>query len=292
MTIRKTGKIWLGVGTATMIGASAAPGWTQSPPAHGPTHPTKIKPDAHGAAAADKAGDAGANVARGGEGGEGGEGAAANLDSRVRFFRDMGLIRGHLLVGGELVKAGLWAEALPHFHHPIEELYTWISARLKGQNVRQFDGPLKALAQTVRAKNAAAYEQALKTVQQRMDEAESAMRKFANPYLQFRVRTIMAMLEAAAGEYKQAIEDGKIANPVEYQDSRGFVLEAERMLIASSAELEKKSKAATDATKAAIAELKKAWPEPVPPSTPILDHGGVLAAVSRVELASSPLAAD
>ena len=76
----------------------------------------------------------------------------------------MGLIRGHLLVGDELVKAGLWVEALPHFHHPVEELYAWLSVRLRGQGARQFDGPLKALAQTVQAKNAPAYEKALNAI--------------------------------------------------------------------------------------------------------------------------------
>ena len=296
MSIKRTGKIWLGIGTAAVIGAGgASTASTQQPAASARLAQAQLDgakggaPHAgHDAAAPQTAGKPGQD----GEGSEGGEGAAANLDSRVRFFRDMGLIRGHLLVGDELVKAGLWADALPHFHHPIEELYTWIGVRLKGQGVRQFDGPLKALAQTVQAKNPDAYANALKVVRQRMDEAEKAMRKFANPYLQFRMRTVIAMLQAAAGEYKEALEDGKITKPVEYQDSRGFVLEAEAMLNADAADLGKKDKAAFEATRAALTELARAWPAPLPPATAVKDHAQVLADVSRVELAASSLTAD
>src|SRR5262245_52083573 len=35
-------------------------------------------------------------------------------DGRIRFYRDIALMRGHILVGGELIELGLWDEALPH----------------------------------------------------------------------------------------------------------------------------------------------------------------------------------
>jgi hypothetical protein len=40
----------------------------------------------------------------------------------------------------------------------------------------------------------------------------------------------MRSVKTAAGEYENAIVGGRIAKPVEYQDARGFILEAERML--------------------------------------------------------------
>ncbi len=100
--------------------------------------------------------------------------ARAGLDPRVKFFRNMGLVRGHLLVGDELVKQGRWDDALPHFHHPIEELYASIRPTLQGQGIHQFDAALKALAQTVKAKKMDAYEAAWKTVDQEMTSATKA----------------------------------------------------------------------------------------------------------------------
>src|SRR4051794_36920674 len=94
-------------------------------------------------------------AAQGGEGGEGGEAGAAydaKLPRTLRFFRNMQLIRGHLLVGNELVAQGRWAEALPHFLHPSEEIYPKIRDDLKTYSVVPFAAALKALAQTVKAK--------------------------------------------------------------------------------------------------------------------------------------------
>lgn len=287
MVIKRTGKIWIGVGAAASLTAGGPPAEARDAMARSGVRVAQAQTDAKQAPGHTEHGAPPAA-----QGGEGGEGAADGLDPRVRLFRDFALIRGHLLVGDELVKAGLWNEALPHFHHPVEELYAWMSPRLKGQGVRQFDGQLKALSQTVQAKNAAAYANALKVARQRMDDAEAGMRKFATPYLTMRVNAATAALLAAANEYKEAVEDGKIAKPVEYQDSRGFVLEAERMLESVAAELGKKNKAALDATRAALGELKKAWPTATAPEAAVKSHAEVQADVSKVELAASPLLRD
>src|SRR4051812_14803974 len=87
-------------------------------------------------------------AAQGGEGGEGGEAGAAydaKLPRTLRFFRNIQLIRGHLLVGNELVAQGCWAEALPHFLHPSEEIYPKIRDDLKAYSVAPFEtGPVSA----------------------------------------------------------------------------------------------------------------------------------------------------
>lgn len=287
MVIKRTGKIWIGVGTAASISAGGLPATAgEAPPSK--VQVAQAQPDAKKAQPHADHGTPAPATPAASQGGEGGEAAADGLDPRIRLFRDFALIRGHLLVGDELVKAGLWDEALPHFHHPVEELYAWIGPRLKGQGARQFDGQLKALAQTVQAKNTAAYANALKVTRQRMDEAENGMRKFATPVVATRVSAVIAALNAATNEYKEAVEDGKIAKPVEYQDSRGFVLEAERMIEALSGDLAKRDKAALAATRAAFAELKKTWPTPTPPEKAVKAHGDVQVDVSKVELAASP----
>lgn len=291
MVTRKLNKIWLGIGAAALLSSgpasptdAAEPSVTKQPSAQ----QQGAAPAAEGAHAGHmQTAPAPATTAvQGGESGEGGD--ATGLDPRVKFFRDMSLIRGHLLVGDELVKAGLWEDALPHFHHPVEELYTSIGPRLQGQGLRQFDTTLKALAQTVQAKNRTAYDAALRVVVQRMADTDKGMRKFATPFLQSRVSTVLAVLRSATSEYAEAVEDGRITKPVEYQDSRGFVFYAERLLNSIAPDLEKKDKAALAAIRAAYADLKTTWPTPVPPEKAIRDHDAVVAAVARVESAADP----
>ena len=57
------------------------------------------------------------------------------------------------------------------------------------------------------------------------------------PLRGFTARSAAEVLKVALGEYEQSIEDGRFAKPVEYQDSRGFVWEAERMIEAAAPEL-------------------------------------------------------
>ena len=67
-------------------------------------------------------------------------------------------------------------------------------------------------------------------------------------------------LKVAGAEYAAAIVDGKIAKPVEYQDARGFIWQAERMIESVSAALEKKNPEALASVRTDFAELKKAFP--------------------------------
>src|SRR4029453_154793 len=88
-------------------------------------------------------------------------------------------------------------------------------------------------------------------------------------------------VKAAAGEYQQAIVGGRIAQPVEYQDARGSIFHAERLIESVAPDLEKKDAAALRAVRAGFAELKKAFPAPMPPRAPVKEHGALLADVSR-----------
>ena len=118
-------------------------------------------------------------------------------DTRIRFYRDIALMRGHLLVGGQLIELGLWDEALPHFLHPTEELYGVMEKYIKLHNIRPFRRELQALAQTVKAKRKGAYEQALKVVDQRLEGALGVARKFMTPLLGFTARSAAEVLKVA-----------------------------------------------------------------------------------------------
>src|SRR5436190_3255359 len=133
-----TRKLWVGIGAATLAGASVA-GGAMAQDVH--------KGHKDGPASAADAKSPAENPAEGGEAylTDGGP-----RDTRIRFYRDLGLIRGHLLVGGELIELGLWDEALPHFLHPTEELYDLMEKYIKLHKIRPFKLELGVLSQAVK----------------------------------------------------------------------------------------------------------------------------------------------
>jgi hypothetical protein len=158
---------------------------------------------------------------------------------------------------------------------------------IKLHNIRPFSRELQALAQAVKAKRKGAYEQALKVVDQRLDGVLEAVRKFMNPLRGFTARSAAEVLKVALSEYTTSIEGGRFVKAVEYQDSRGFVWEAQRMIEAAAPELARVDAAALERIRSALAKLKAAWPAAMPPDTPILQPGEMSALVSDVELHAS-----
>jgi hypothetical protein len=280
----KRRKVWVGLGTAVLVTSQVAaheePGVGSGAVRSAP--PLKVaQHSGHATAVAAKA------ASTGGEGDEGGAAQKdydANLAPDLRFHRNIELIRGHLLVGDELVRERRWAEALPHFLHPSEEIYGKIREDLKTYGVAPFAAALKSLAQTVKAKNEGAYRAALAAVEERLAAADKGLRAKEQNWSAHTVDTVLEVLRNAGNEYEEAVEGGRIGKPVEYQDSRGFVWQAEKLLNSVADDLARKDAEAVKAAQASFAELKKAWPTPVPPKQPVKDHGQVLADISKVEL--------
>ena len=107
------------------------------------------------------------------------------------------------------------------------------------------------------------------------------------PLLGFTAKSAAEVLKVALSEYETSIEDGRFAKPVEYQDSRGFVWQAERMIEGAAAELAKADAGALATIRRDLAELKTAWPAPMPPEKPILEPGKMSALISDIELHAS-----
>jgi hypothetical protein len=219
----------------------------------------------------------------GGEGDEGG-GSGSTLPAPLRLYRGIELIRGHLLIGNELVEAGRWAEALPHFLHPGEEVYGGIRDDLKTFNIAPFEAALKALAQTVKAKNKEAYGRARAAVEERMAAAETSVRGKEANIPSFTLETILEVLQQAAEEYEGAFKDGRLTNIVEYQDARGFIYESDRLFSTVAEALSARNANAVRTIRTQLAELKDAFPTAMPPQTAVKDPGQVLSSVSRIEL--------
>jgi len=291
-------KIWLGVGACVVVGtgfagatgplASPAASDLSAPP--GPAADTAIPATAFGRIVlAQHAHPQPAQA--GGQGGEGGESKGlANLPPDLAFAARIALLRGHLLVGDELVKQQQWNAALPHFLHPGEEIYGDIRDQLADYKVPPFEAALKTLAGAVKAKKGGNdYTKALKAVNDALIAADAGMKAKQSNWPGFVVEAAVEALKTATGEYQAAIVDGKIAKPVEYQDARGFILQAERMIESVAPDLQKKDPAALGNVRAVLAEVLKAFPSPIPPRTPVKDPGAVLADVSRIELAAGKL---
>jgi hypothetical protein len=239
-------------------------------------------------------GEHGAKKKQGGEGGEGGEeGGAksgAQLPPDLDFALKIAQIRGHLLVGDELVKQGQWAAALPHFLHPGEELYGPIRGKLKDYQTPQFSSALKLLSNAVKArKGGEDYDRAMKAVEDALAAADAGLKSRQPNWDSFAVEAALELLKSSTHEYQEAIVKGRIAKPVEYQDARGFVWQSEKMIESVAPALEKKNADALKAVRAGFAELKKAWPDAMAPKTPVKDSGAVLSDVSRIELAVGKL---
>jgi hypothetical protein len=300
-------KIWLGVGAFVVAGVNAAnaeapalgrPGVNES--VSGIALTRALSSPIHLAAAKKRQGgeggehgEHGAKKKQGGEGGEGGEegGAkAAKLPPDLDFALKIAQIRGHLLVGDELVKQAQGAAALPHFLHPGEELYAPIRGRLKDYNTPQFATALKLLATAVKQKKGGDdYANALKAVEEALAAADAGLKAKQQNWDSFQVETALELLKSATHEYEEAIVKGRIAKPVEYQDARGFVWQSEKMIEAAAPALEKKNADALKQVRAGYAELKKAWPDAMAPKMPVKDYATVLSDVSRIELSVGKL---
>jgi len=297
--MKRTTKVWLGVGVCIMAGSGALP--PSDPHAAARTLLSSSALTDPGATAS-----AAQHVLRiahhhrktvkakpareGGEGEAGARSGESALAPDLDFALKIAQIRGHLLVGDELVQEGQWNGAYPHFRHPTEELYGPIRGRLKEYQTPPFEAALQVLANQVkRRKGGDDYAGALKAVTEALDAADQGVKAKQEDWNSFRIEVVLELLKSATEEYQGAIVNGRIAKPVEYQDARGFVWQADRMVESMAPALERKDADALKQVRAALAELKQTWPAAMPPKTPVKDYGAVLGDVSRIELAAGKL---
>jgi hypothetical protein len=275
----KKRKIWAGLSTAVLVATPAASHATALPTQ--PRSAIEAKADqtllqlaqhqGHGAPAATADGE-----------GEGG--GAAELQPSIHLYRGIEMIRGHLLVGGELIDAGRWADALPHFLHPEEEIYASLRDHLKTFNIAPFQVALKSLSQTVKAKNKEAYLRARAALDERLAAAEAAVKAKEENGTYFTLETALEVLQQAADEYAEAVEKGRIANVVEYQDARGFVMEVDRLVGTIMPAASAKNADAAKAVQASLTDLKATFPAVTPPKQAVKDPGEFLSAIAKFEL--------
>jgi Helix-hairpin-helix motif len=206
----------------------------------------------------------------------------------VDYMTKLGLMKGHMLVAGELLALNLPEQAEPHLGHPVEEIYVDLQEQLPERKVAEFSDVLTKVQDLVKSKPKdpqvkAAYDTAMIAI----DKAIAALSETQRKDPAFTLQVINEMLDTAAAEYTASISDGKISAAIEYQDSRGFVQYAKDALLkAVEPQLSQKSATAAGQLTSQMAELYTAWPEAVPPKAPVVSVDKVVAQVKSIEQAS------
>jgi hypothetical protein len=214
------------------------------------------------------------------------------LSGDLAFARFIALIRGHLITGDELVKLHRWNIAYPHFTFPNEEIYGVIRDELHSYHTPPFDGALKVLARTVRARNATQYPKALEKVDAALVAADVGLRVRQPDWPRFTVAVAVEVLKTAADEYEDAVANGRIVHRVGYRTTRGFILQADRMIETAASELPASDAAALADIRAAIARIKLGFVSLNAPDRPAMDEKALDGIVSQVEQKFRKLAAD
>jgi len=220
----------------------------------------------------------------------GGDAQAQNgLAPDVAFGRQIAFIRAHVATGDELVQRRDWGLAHRHFMFPIEEVYGAIKLDLRTYKTPLFDGALKTLARTVKARNAKQYPQALQKVQASLTAADAGLKARQPDWPSFVIKVAVTMLAAMPDEYDDAIVEERIARPISYQVARSYVLEAERMIDGVAGELAAKNPDALRELRDNLAQLKQTFAALNAPKQPLQDLAAVAEHVAKIEAAAAKL---
>ena len=216
------------------------------------------------------------------------EGEAKDIDYMIK----LALMKGHLLVAKELLAQNKPAQAEPHIGHPVEEIYADVEDQLSDRKVAEFKTSLISLQNLIKAgaKDRAKVDAEFKTSEQAIDTAIAALPATERQSPSFVLPVINGLLDTANSEYKASILKGKIAAPIEYQDSRGFVIYAEQLYQAIAPQLKKQNATANQSIQSNFVILKTAWPSALPPTVPVKTPDQVTELIKAIETTSKPLA--
>jgi hypothetical protein len=203
------------------------------------------------------------------------------------FLFRLGLMEGHLMVGHELVKAKQAPLALPHYSHPVKELYDDMTPYLKAKKFTPFDNDLIALeAAVTAAPDAPATETKYQTVIATIHKARALAPAPLRASLPEMIKVCASTIDAASGEYGEALEQDKIASVVEYHDSRGYLeWVAQQVKELKAAHADAASQALIDRFSAVLAKAQAIVADLLPAPTPkasLADYRAIAAEAREV----------
>jgi hypothetical protein len=193
-----------------------------------------------------------------------------NAADDTDFLFRLGMLEGHLMVGHELMRANQAALALPHFGHPVRELYDDIAGYLNQKGFTPFDKQLAALEAAVAAAPGSTdtetrFQGAIATVRKARELAPADLRA-SLPQM---IRVCADTIDAASGEYGGSLERGRVAALVEYHDSRGFLeFVAQQLAELKTAHREPQEQAQLERFAAALARAEWIVGDLLPAPTP------------------------
>lgn len=206
--------------------------------------------------------------------------ATTDVERDLDFMEKLGLLDGHLLIGRALLEANEQRLALPHFGHPVQELYSWLESRLAARNAPPFEPELQALERQAQANDKGPnFQAAWNAVYAKIAAARATVSPARANDPKFLIEHVAMMVEAVAGDYGESITRGRIVNILEYHDSAGFLRYALQVTQASAP----KSPRAFAAVAAELGWIKgNAYPELLPPQRPPVSISSVRARADRV----------
>lgn len=204
--------------------------------------------------------------------------------SDINFLAMLGLMKGHLIVAEELLTAKKYKEAEPHFAHPVEELYADVEIELTKRNIPGFQDTLNKLQDL--AKTAPQSPEMMQVFQESMGVIDKAIAAIPPDRLASPEVVNLAMvqiLKTAASEYEAAIEEGKIVEPIEYQDSRGFFMYGEQLYNTVATVMKQKKPDNHKMIMENLTALKTVWPSIIPPEKAVKEPQAVNDLISAIE---------
>ena len=207
------------------------------------------------------------------------------VEKDTDYMVKLGLMKGHLMVAKELLALNRPKDAEPHIGHPVEEIYTDVAEQLTERKVKEFKTTLITLDDLVKAgakdnkKVDGTFKESMTAIDTAIDALPAAQRQ--DP--KFVLGVINGLLDTANSEYGASIADGKFKAAIEYQDSRGFITYVDQLYKGISAIMTKDHPAEHKVFTDTIAQLKTAWPAPIPPAAPVKTWPQVTQLVKTIE---------
>jgi hypothetical protein len=194
-------------------------------------------------------------------------------------------MKGHLIVAKELLDLKDVQKAEPHIGHPVEEIYADVEEQLNERKVKEFKTPLIALHDLVLTggKDMGRVNQEFNASVKSIDQAIAVLPAAQRTSPKFIFQIINSLLDTADSEYTASIVRNEIAQAVEYQDSRGFVLYAQELFKAIEPQLKKDHPAVVTTMSKSLADLAKVWPSAIPPATPVKSPVEVTTMIKAIE---------
>jgi len=203
-----------------------------------------------------------------------------NTEDNLDLFEKLGLMEGHLVIGKALLDARMQDDALPHFGHPVRELYDYLKPVFAERKYPEFERQLQELEhRATEAPNEAATAAAFDDVISRIDGLRRSIPGALLGSADFLIMGIALMVDDAAGDLGESLDKGRIANTVEYHDAMGFARYADGAVRSYAGILG----ARADALAHETAFTLSAFPSLKPPSHPVRSVGDLRDAAERVK---------